>query len=247
VAQSFAADPGRIAVLGGTGPEGHGLALCWAHAGLNVIIGSREQSRAEGAVAIIRQRLGPVARIEGMQNGAAAAQADTLVLTVPFAAQLSTLKSVREALRPGQVLVDCSVPIATAVGGRPTATLGVWEGSAAQQAATAVPHGLAVVAAFQNVSAGHLDEFPLPVDCDVLVCGDNREAKDRVRRLVEAISGCRYVDAGPLANARIVESLTCLLIGLNIRYKVPGAGLRITGLPGGQSEGSDSGAVHGSS
>jgi NADPH-dependent F420 reductase len=108
--------------------------------------------------------------------------------------------------------------------------LGVWLGSAAQQAASAVPRGLAVTAAFHNISAPHLANLDHPVECDVLVCGDNREAKDRVRRLVEAITGCRYVDAGPLANARIVESLTSLLIGINIRYKIPGAGFRLTGL-----------------
>jgi NADPH-dependent F420 reductase len=149
---------------------------------------------------------------------------------VPFAAQLSTLKSVETALHPGQVLVDCTVPLATAVGGRPTALLGVWQGSAAQQAASAVPRGLAVVGAFHNTSAPHLVELEHPVACDVLVCSDNREAKERVRGLVEAIAGCRYVDAGPLANARIVESLTSLLIGINIRYRIPGAGIRLTGV-----------------
>jgi NADPH-dependent F420 reductase len=230
VAQTFSANPGRIAVLGGTGPEGSGLALRWSLAGLDVVVGSRDHERAASAAERIRQRLGPDARIDGLENGAAAEQADTLVLTVPFAAQLSTLKSVEAALRPGQVLVDCSVPLATAVGGRPTALLGVWQGSAAQQAASAVPRGLAVVGAFHNISAPHLNALEHPVACDVLVCGDNREAKEQVRGLVEAIDGCRYVDAGPLANARVVESLTALLIGINIRYRIPGAGVRLTGL-----------------
>ena len=121
--------------------------------------------------------------------------------------------------------------------------LGVWQGSAAQQAAAAVPRGLAVVAAFHNVSAPHLDDLEHPIACDVLVCGDNREAKDRVRRLVEAIAGCGYVDAGPLANARIVESITALLVGINVRYKVPGSGIRLTGLF--DKEASESGAEHG--
>lgn len=223
--------PGRIAILGGTGPTGSGLAMRWAKAGLDVTIGSREPSRAEAAAQRVRAAAGPDARVSGLANADAAARADTVVLTVPFAAQASTLKSVEAALRPGQVLVDCTVPLATAVGGRATTVLGVWQGSAAQQAAAAAPRGVTIVAAFHHVSAVHLEALGEPVDCDVLVCGDSREAKERVRRLVEAIDSCRYVDAGPLANARIVESITALLIGINIRYKVPGAGIRLTGLP----------------
>jgi 8-hydroxy-5-deazaflavin:NADPH oxidoreductase len=230
MSQSYAADPGPIAVVGGTGPEGSGLALRWAQSGLDVIIGSREAARADSAATQLKERVGAAARVRGLDNVAAVQQAETIVLTVPFQAQLSTLKSIESALRPGQVLVDCSVPLATAVGGRPTAMLSIWQGSAAQQAATAVPRGVAVIGAFHNVSAPHLEQLDHPVACDVLVCGDNREAKDRVRRLVEAITGCRYVDAGPLANARIVESLTALLIGINIRHKIPGAGIRMTGL-----------------
>lgn len=230
MAESFAENPGRIAILGGTGPEGSGLGLRWAKAGLEVVIGSRDPGRAERAAAEIRERIGLGVRVRGLENPAAALEADTVVLTVPFAAQLPTLAGVRDALRPGQVVVDVTVPLAAAVGGRATQVLGVWQGSAAQSAASAVPAGVAVVAAFHHVSAAHLDHLDGPVDCDVLVCGDRASAKERVRRLVEAISGCRYVDAGPLANARIVESLTALLIGLNIRYRVPGAGIRVTGL-----------------
>jgi 8-hydroxy-5-deazaflavin:NADPH oxidoreductase len=230
VAQSFAADPGRIAVVGGTGPEGSGLASRWVQAGLDVVIGSRQAPRAEETADTIRGRVGDGAKATGAANVDAVAMAETVVLCVPFQAQLDTLKSISASLRPGQVLVDCTVPLAAAVGGRPTAMLGVWQGSAAQQAATAVPRGVSVVGAFHNVSAHHLGDLSHPVECDVLVCGDNGEAKHRVRRLVEAIAGCRYVDAGPIANARIVESLTALVIGLNIRYKVPGAGIRITGL-----------------
>jgi NADPH-dependent F420 reductase len=234
MSQSYAADPGRIAVVGGTGPEGSGLALRWARAGLDVVIGSRQAARGEEAAEAIRSQVGPNARVQGAANAEAVALAETIVLTVPFNAQLDTLKSVASSLRPGQVLVDCTVPLASAVGGRATAVLGVWQGSAAQQAASAVPRGVSVVGAFHNVSAHHLRELGHPVECDVLVCGDNGEAKDRVRRLVEAIDGCRYIDAGPLANARIVESITALMIGLNIRYKVPGAGIRVTGLVPGE-------------
>jgi 8-hydroxy-5-deazaflavin:NADPH oxidoreductase len=239
MSQLYAADPGPIAVLGGTGPEGSGLALRWARAGLDVIIGSRDAARAETSAMQLRDQAGEPAKLRGLDNLSAVQQAETIVLTVPFNAQLSTLKTVESALRPGQVLVDCTVPLAAAVGGRATAMLGVWQGSAAQQSASAVPRGVAVVGAFHNVSAHHLEVLDHPVECDVLVCGDNREAKDRVRQLVQAIEGCRYVDAGPLANARTVESITALLIGINIRYKIPGAGIRLTGLfdPTGGSHG----------
>ena len=230
LSQTNAADPGPIAVVGGTGPEGSGLALRWALAGLEVLIGSPPSARAEQTAGEIRSKAGSDMRVQGFANPEAVAAAETIVLTVPFNAQLETLKGVSASLRAGQVLVDCTVPLASSVGGRATAMLGVWQGSAAQQAASAVPRGIAVVGAFHNVSAHHLREIAHPVDCDVLVCGDSPDAKVRVRQLVEAIAGCRYVDAGPIANARIVESLTALLIGLNIRYKVPGAGFRLTGL-----------------
>ena len=231
MAEIFSEEPGRIAILGGTGPEGSGLGLRWAKAGLDVIIGSRDAARAKQAAAVIRKRVGPDAPVQGLENAAAAGQADTVVLTVPFAGQLATLAAVHDAMRPGQVLVDVTVPLAAAVGGRATQLLGVWQGSAAQAAASAVPAGVAVVAAFHHVSAAHLEHLDEAVECDVLVCGDRAPAKARVRRLVEAIDGCRYLDAGPLANARIVESVTALLIGLNIRHHVPGAGIRVTGVP----------------
>ncbi|MEA2639780.1 MAG: 8-hydroxy-5-deazaflavin:NADPH oxidoreductase [Chloroflexota bacterium] len=231
MAISISPDPGIVAVLGGAGEEGSGLVLRWVHAGFNVLIGSRNPERAEIAADTVRQRVGPRAVVEGLGNLDAAQRADTIVLAVPFAVQQSLLKDVEAALTPGKVVVDITVPLASAVGGRPTAVLGVWQGSAAQQAASAVPRGVVVVSAFHNVSARHLNELDEEVACDVLACGDNREAKERVRRLAQAIAGCRYVDAGPLANSRIVESLTALLIGINIRYKVPGAGIRLTGIP----------------
>ena len=219
-----------VVILGGTGAEGSGLAMRWAHAGLSVVIGSRDADRARAAAARVRESTGASAAVAGAPNPEAAASADTVVLTVPFAAQLPTLASVRDQLRLGAVLVDVTVPLATAVGGRATRVLGVWEGSAAEQAAAAVPAGVSVVAAFHHLSASHLSDLGHPVDCDVLVCGDDRTAKDRVRRLVEAIAGAHFVDAGPLANARIVESITALLVGINIRYRVRGSAIRITGL-----------------
>jgi NADPH-dependent F420 reductase len=219
-----------VAVLGGTGAEGSGLALRWAKAGIPIIIGSRDGGRAAAAAEKLRAAAGPRAEVSGLENPEAASKADLVVLTVPFAAQLGTLSSVKEQLRPETILVDVTVPLATAVGGRATQVLGVWAGSAAEQAAAAVPKGVNVVAAFHNLSAEHLEELDHSIDSDVLVCGDSRAAKERVRPLVEAIAGARYVDAGPLANARIVESLTALLVGINIRHKIKGSGIRITGI-----------------
>jgi NADPH-dependent F420 reductase len=219
-----------VAILGGTGAEGSGLALRWAAAGFRVIIGSREAARAEATAEAIRTQVGAAANVTGQANADAVAETDLVVLTVPFAAQLPTLNQIKERLQPGTVLVDVTVPLATAVGGRPTQVLGVWAGSAAEQAAATVPQGVSVVAAFHHVSAHALAEPRHPIESDVLVCGDSRAAKERVRPLVDAIAGARFVDAGPLANARIVESLTALLVGINIRHKVPGSGIRITGI-----------------
>jgi NADPH-dependent F420 reductase len=222
-----------VAILGGTGAEGSGLALRWAMAGFRVIIGSREAARAGATAESIRGRVGAAAQVEGRSNADAVGESDFVVLTVPFSAQLATLSQVKDRLQQGSVLIDVTVPLATAVGGRPTQMLGVWAGSAAEQAAAAVPQGIGVVAAFHHVSAHALAAPDHAIETDVLVCGDSRAAKERVRPLVEAIAGARYVDAGPLANARIVESLTALLVGINIRYKVPGSGIRITGLESG--------------
>lgn len=219
-----------VAILGGTGAEGSGLALRWVQAGFHVIVGSRDAARAEAAAEEIRGRVGGQAHIAGRANADAAAESDLVVLTVPFAAQAATLNQIKDRVQAGSVLVDVTVPLATAVGGRPTQMLGVWAGSAAEQAAAMVPHGVAVVAAFHHVSAHALADATHELDCDVLVCGDSRAAKERVQPLVEAIGGARYVDAGPLANARIVESMTALLVGINIRHKIPGSGIRITGL-----------------
>jgi NADPH-dependent F420 reductase len=219
-----------IAILGGTGAEGSGLGLRWAAAGYPVVIGSRQAERAEAAAAALCERLGGDVTIAGLANAAAAARAEIAVLTVPFAAQADTLKSVKDALRPDGILVDCTVPLAVAVGGRATRVLGVPQGSAAQQAAELAPRGMRVVSAFHHVGAESLMDLDRPLHTDVLVCGDDRAAKSIVRELVEAIPGARYVDAGPLENSRIMESLTALLVGINIRYKVRSSGLRIEGL-----------------
>ena len=221
----------RIAIIGGTGDQGKGLALRWARAGFEIIIGSRDATRAKDAAQAMRATLGNVSgvMIEGASNMDAAAHAQIIVLTVPFAAQIGTLKEIREHIAPGSLLIDVTVPLEPAVGGKPSRVLGVWAGSAAEQCAELAPLGVEVVSAFHNVSADLLADLEHEVECDILVCGDNKDAKARVRPLVEAIPGSHYVDGGPLANSRTVEAMTALLIGLNIRYKAH-TGIRITGL-----------------
>jgi 8-hydroxy-5-deazaflavin:NADPH oxidoreductase len=219
-----------IAIIGGTGPAGMGLALRWAHAGESIIIGSRDAARAEQAAAIIRQRVGDKAQVSGMENSAVCAATDLLMLTVPFESQAALLKQLKPAIRPGSTFIDATVPLATSFGGRATRTLGVWQGSAAQQAAEFLP-GVSIVAAFHNVSADVLNgDLNQPIDCDVIVCSDDPKATQTAMELAAKINGVRALDGGKLENARIVEQITALLIGLNIRYKGH-SGIRITGLP----------------
>jgi 8-hydroxy-5-deazaflavin:NADPH oxidoreductase len=221
----------KIAVLGGTGPAGMGLALRWARAGETVIIGSRDPKRAQDAAGKIAHMAGATANVSGMENSAACAATDLCVLTVPFDGQAELLKQLKPAFKPGTILIDATVPLAATIGGRPTRVLGVWQGSAAQQAAELVPKGVTVAAAFHNVSADVLNG-DAPIDCDVIVCSDDDHARALASELAEKIPGVRAVDGGKLENARIVEQITALLITLNIRHKTHGAGIRITGLPG---------------
>jgi len=220
--------PRPIAVLGGTGPEGFGLALRWAQAGESVIIGSRDAARAQDAANKIKQRV-PGANISGNENIAACAAADLLVLTIPFEGHAALLKQLKPAIRPGSIVIDTTVPLAASVGGRASRTLGVWQGSAAQETAELVPKGVSVVAAFHNAGAELLNADG-PLDCDVIVCSDDPAAIQIVRNLAIKIPGVRAIDGGKLENARIVEQVTALLIGLNIRHKGH-SGIRITGLP----------------
>ncbi len=218
-----------IAILGGTGPAGTGLALRWARAGETIIIGSRDAQRAQQAAEKIKQRAGNQSLVSGMENSAACAAADLLVLTVPFEGQATLLKQLKPAIRAGSVLIDATVPLAASVGGRASRTLGVWQGSAAQQAAELVPKGVNVAAAFHNLSAELLNGDDA-LDCDVIVCSDDSNAGELTRALAAKIPGVRAIDGGKLENARILEQITALLIGLNIRHKGHG-GIRITGLP----------------
>jgi 8-hydroxy-5-deazaflavin:NADPH oxidoreductase len=218
-----------IPIIGGTGALGYGLALRWARAGRPVVIGSRSEERAAQAATKLSGAL-PDAEIEGLPNEVAARQGPIVFLTVPFRAQSENLNNLREALEPGQLLVDCTVPLAAAVGGKATRSLGVWQGSAAEQAQEMVPDGVNVVAALHTVSAPALGDIEAELDEDILLCGDRKADKTRVAELIETIPGFRAVNAGALEMARIVEQLTPMLISINARYKTR-AGIRITGLP----------------
>jgi NADPH-dependent F420 reductase len=206
-----------------------GLALRWARARETVVIGSRDAQRAQEAADKIKQKAGNEVRVSGMENAAACAAADTLVLTVPFEGQATLLKQLKSAIRTGSILIDATVALAASVGGRASRTLGVWQGSSAQQAAELVPKGVSVAAAFHNLSADLLNGDEA-LDCDVIVCSDDPDASQIARKLAAKIPGVRALDGGKLENARILEEITALLIGLNIRHKGHG-GIRITGLP----------------
>ena len=219
-----------VSILGGTGDEGLGLALRWAKAGYAVVIGSRQQERADAAAREVAERVGG-ANVGGMDNAGAAAASDVVVVTVPYAGQAAMYKSVAEHVRPGAVVVDCTVPVAASVGGKPTHILGVWQGSAAQQAQALLPKGTVVVGAFHSLAAAALGDLEREMEGDVFVCGTRKEGRERVRELVEAIPNLGWIDAGPLENARIIEPITALLIGINHRYKADGAGIKVTGLP----------------
>jgi len=220
-----------VPIIGGTGALGYGLALRWAREGIEVVIGSRSAERATEAAERVRAAV-PEAGVEGLPNQEAARRGPIVFLTVPFRAQSETLNNLRDVLEAGQLLVDCTVPTAAAVSGKATRTLGVWQGSAAQQAQEMVPEGVPVVAALHSVSAPLLADPEHELDQDVLICGERRADKARVAELVQRIPGLRAVNAGALETARIVEQLTPLLISINVRYKAH-AGIRITDLPAG--------------
>jgi NADPH-dependent F420 reductase len=220
----------KVGILGGTGPEGTGLAYRWARAGEEIVIGSRDAQRAAETAGQLRSRIGGSAKIAGADNLTTAAECEVVVLTVPFSGCAALLKQLKSVWKPGTVVIDTTVPLAATVGGAATRMLGVWQGSAAEQTRELVPTGLSVVAAFQNLGAELLSKDE-DVDCDILVCSDDQDAKEVASELAGKIPGARAINGGKLENARIVESLTALLIGINMRYKVHGAGIRFTGLP----------------
>jgi 8-hydroxy-5-deazaflavin:NADPH oxidoreductase len=218
-----------VAIIGGTGALGFGVALRLARAGISVVIGSRDADRAAEAANRLKQQL-PDADASGLVNDDAARQGPIVLLCVPFRNQSENLTNMKGALQPGQVLVDATVPLAAAVSGRATRLLGVPQGSAGLQAAEMVPDGVDVVSALHTVSAATLNDLDHELDEDILVAGDSIEAKKRVAELIARIDGLRPVNAGRLEASKLIEGLTPLLIGINSRYKTH-AGIRITGLP----------------
>lgn len=215
-----------VAVLGGTGKEGKGLALRWAVKGHEVIIGSRDAARAQSTADEIRARAGDAARVRGSDNATAAQAASIVVLAVPYAAQLGTAQEVAAQLS-GKVLIDVTVPLVPPKVDRAQMPQG---GSAVLVLQERLGAQVKVVSAFQNVSAGHLWDLDHVIDCDVLVCGDDAEAREAAVRLAED-AGMKGWHAGVLANSVAAEAMTSVLIAINKRYKIPGSGLRITGTP----------------
>ena len=228
-------DEHKIAIIGGTGDLGFGLALRWARAGAQVVIGSRDEKKAQDSAERLKEKLResglPPERVlvSGLENTQAAAMASIVVLAIPFPGQVTILKSIRSSLK-NAVVVDTTVPLAATLGGKPTRLLGVWQGSAAEQARELIPTSTPLLAAFHNLSAEVLQDLSAGLDCDILVCGDDQTAKEILFPLVKLIPGLRPLDAGPLEMARIVEGMTALLISLNRRYRAHHSGIRITGL-----------------
>ena len=218
-----------VCIVGGTGALGFGLAVRLGRAGVPVVIGSRDAGRAAEAAEKAAAHV-PQGSFTGAENADAVQGTELVVLSVPFRSQSETLTNLKNALVPDQLVIDATVPLAAAVSGKATRTLGVWQGSAAQQAQEMVPDGVRVVSAFHTVSAALLTDLDHVLDEDVLVCGDRKADKARVIELAGRIEGLRAVDCGPLEMARIVEQFTPLLISINVRNKVR-AGIKITGLP----------------
>lgn len=217
-----------IPILGGTGALGSGLAKRWAKSGARVVIGSRDAGRAQEAADKLAEESG--GDLIGMTNEDAARAADIVFLTVPFRNQSEYMTNLKNVLTEGQILVDCSVPLAAAISGKATRTIGIWQGSAAQQAQEMAPKGVTVVSALHTVSAPGLSDLDVTIGEDVPICGDKKADKARVAALIGMIEGLRPVNAGALEMSRIVEQMTALLISVNIRYKTH-AGIQFTGLP----------------
>jgi NADPH-dependent F420 reductase len=218
-----------VAIVGATGDLGFGLALRFASAGVPVTIGSRAADRAEEAAARARKAVGTNASVSGAENPEAVSGAEVVFVTVPFAGQAQIYRTIRDHLPAGAVVCDTTTPLATAVGGRPTHVLRPWHGSAAEQARAILPDGASLVAGFHSVGAEAVEDLEREVDADVLLCGDDGEAKAVVGALVERIPGLRWIDCGPLSMARVLEPITAVLISVNRRYGVKGSQLRLTG------------------
>ena len=220
-----------IAIIAGTGNVGLGLALRWARTGDQVLLGSRTLHKARAAADRVRQAV-PTCEVEPCLYADAVQRAPVVALALPLNGRRGILKSLSAYWRPGMVVIDTTVPLERSVGGRLSHILPLWEGSAAQQTARYLPAGVRVTAALHSVSAISLQNLENPVKSDVLVVGDDREAREITGNWIRKISGARVIDAGPLENARYAEHLAALLISLNLRHKVDSSGVRFTGLPG---------------
>jgi 8-hydroxy-5-deazaflavin:NADPH oxidoreductase len=220
--------PMDIAVIGGTGEEGFGLSLRLGKAGRHVIIGSRSDEKGAASADKAREILGG-GEVEGTTNQAAAEKADVVFVTVPYAGQADIYRSIKDNVAPGKIVVDCTSPLATAVGGRAWQVVTPWHGSAAEQAKAILDPGVRMVAAFHTIAGGQLQDLSRPMDSDVVVCGKDAEAKAAVGELIEAIPDLRWVDAGDLSMARIAETMTALLISVNRAYRIHDSGFRVTG------------------
>ena len=219
-----------VSIIGGTGDEGFGLTLRLARAGHHVTIGSRIAEKGSAVAGTARETLGADANVDGAANEDAAA-GDVVIVTVPFAGQAEIYRTIKDHVRPEAIVVDCTSPLATAVGGRAWQVVRPWHGSAAEQAKAILEqiHPVRLVGAFHTISGEALQDLDREMESDVLVCGSDAEAKAVVGGLIEAIPNLRWVDAGDLTQARILEPLTALLISVNRSYKIRDAGIRITG------------------
>jgi NADPH-dependent F420 reductase len=221
-----------ITIVGGTGDEGFGLALRLAKAGEHVIIGSRSVEKGEGAAAKAKEILGSDATVDGTSNEEAVAAVDVVLVTVPFAGQADTYRGLKTVFRQGAVVCDCTSPLATAVGGRAWQVVRPWHGSAAEQAEAILGKGVRMVSGFQTVVGEELQKLDASMEGDVLLCGADAEAKAIIGGLVEKIPSLRWADAGALSMARIVETFTAVLVGVNRAYGIRSAGIALTGREG---------------
>jgi NADPH-dependent F420 reductase len=219
----------NITVIGGTGEEGFGLTLRLAKAGNHVLIGSRSEEKGRTAAAKAREVLGDGVAVDGTTNETAAEAGDVVFVTVPFGGQADIYRAIKDHVAEGTIVVDCTSPLATAVGGRAWQVVRPWHGSAAEQAKAILSPTVNLVAAFHTVSGEQLQDVDRPMDSDVFVCGKDAAAKATVGDLVDQIPNLRWVDAGDLTSARIAETMTALLISVNRAYRLHDAGFRVTG------------------
>ena len=222
-----------VSIIGGTGPQGLGIGERLAIAGLDVIIGSRKEEKALAVVDEAKEKLVDydLSNMKGMANEDAAKEGDVLIITVPLAAQKPTLEGIKEFCND-KIVMDATVPLETAVGGKPFRYIDLMEGSAAERTAKILEGtGAKVICAFCNISNSHLSNIPEEIDCDCLIAGDDKESKEIAAEIINKIPGIRTLDCGILEKSRVIEKITPLLIGLNIKYKSHYGGLRITGIP----------------